>query len=536
MGHSIASVIVLSSSSSSSSLRVTNPIWRVLPAILFACHPVHVENIVYCVGFADTLSTIFMAGAFMCCSRSSSPQRLWTTTLCILSALSKESGFVSFALVFLVRFLRSPTRIRNYMWELLSLIAAPIVRFWYVGGAPVNFAYADVPYIYEPSSGVRGLSYLHVHSIYGRLLLLPWNMSWDYSFDAVPLVRDLSDLRILGSLTTYLAVIAVGWICVRIPSRSGVTAFALFILPFIPASSLFLAVGTVVGERLLYPVTFGLAAVLGVVMSTRSPPRWVTLIFIFLVPVYAYLADARMRIWSSKFSLYATDALAWPRSCKTLHQYGAVLMNDASHGGVDAALPVLAQSLSVFDDNALTDYLVSQILLEKGDLSGAISVHNKIANGHGIGFTDFSRFMFLVDAGYALVAEGRVGNQYPINLIEEGLEIYGWVPHARNAAAVAYLRMGNWTAAIGHLEVAISVENFASPKSEILWNNLAVAYLMEGDKRLGAECLTRAIQMGLGSGGSSNHHPVVVHNVNWINGNLSPEEQPKVELFYTRLT
>ena len=481
-----------------------------LAACLFASHPVHVENLAYIVGFADSLSTVFLALA-LCTYKHIS----WSMCMCLLSCLSKESGFVSFPLVFLARFLTGHSLIPSF----IATVAAPIVRYLYVGGSPVNFAYADVPYIYEPSAFVRGLSYLHVHSIYARLLVLPWNMSWDYSFDAVPVVNCISDFRLLGALSTYLAVSALGWYATA--STGSMIGFAVFTCSFVPASSLFLAVGTVVGERLLYPVSFGLAVLLA---QVEAPSRKFLLLLTALLPVYLVLFHGRVGVWSSKFLLYQTDALAWPRSCKTLHQYGAVLVNHPTLRDDQVVLEILNKSLSVFDDNALTDYLISQIFLESGRVADAVAVHEKIANGHGIGFTDFSRFMFLVDAGYALIANGNL-SMYPVSIIEEGLEIYPYVPHAHNAAGIACMHSGRMEQAFLHLAKA---NEYSSHRNPVVWNNLAVWYFGVGSDGAAKECLDQAVRVGGG------HHVGIMENLGRVKEGKF--ENLTLELFYERMT
>lgn len=523
VGHTVACLVLLRIARHSLFSRVPT-VWRFVVCMLFAAHPVHVENIVYCVGFADSLSTIFLGLAFL--GAVSSTNRLAVCCLCTLSALSKESGFVSYLLVFSVDFLRFPKFPRRYLPQLLVAVAAPLLRFWYVGGSPVNFAYVDVPYIYERSAFVRGLSYLHAHSVYARLSVFPWNMSWDYSFDAVPLVRSVLDLRMLGSVATYSGVSAIFWSAFKNFDLLHVLTVGMFILPFVPASSLFIAVGTVVGERLLYPVTFGLALLL--IVSEFS--KIIKVGFYIILPVYCVLAYQRVSVWSSKFSLYSTDAVAWPRSCKTLHQYGAMLLNSDK----ESALAVLERSLEIFDDNALTDYLISQIFIEKKDFIAAIGVHNKIANGHGIGFTDFSRFMFLVDAGYVLIASGDI-SQYPVNLIEEGLEIYGWVLHARNALGVAYLHLSRLEEAIDHLEFASHIcvvdRRLSSTNCEIVYSNLAVAYAVHGDRATAGNALQEAL--ALAEAGNRSAQEVTQHNYKWF---LGETEYPRTEIFYERFT
>ena len=508
IGHVVATFLLLRVSR-----YVNGEYMSIWGGMLFACHPIHCENLAYIVGFADCLSTIFMACAILCLKR-----RFVCLGLCLLSSLSKESGFVCFPLCFL---LNAMSGNRGLLFWGLCTILAPLVRFWYVGGSPVNFAYVDVPYIYEPDWWKRGLSYLHVHSVYLRLLFFPWNQSWDYSFNAVPIVESLVDLRMLGPVCAYLLVSALVWW-----SRRRIGPFVgtcLGIFSFVPSSSLFLAVGTVVGERLLYPVTFGVA----IVCSACSPRKWT---ISFFIACYMYLFNARLTVWSSKFSLYETDALAWPRSCKTLHQYGAVAAG--VHSG-EHVLRILNESLSIFDDNALTDYLISQILLEKKEWKNAIQIHNKIANGHGIGFTDFSRFMFLVDAGFALIAQEcdkYVFNAisadllvYAARIVEEGLEIFPYVAYAHNALGVAYAHIGDLNLAKSHLDFALSL----NVSNSLVWNNLAVVYTRMNLTEIAHECAERS-NLGVSHVWTAGD---AQESAKLAAGNLG-----KLELFYDRMT
>lgn len=58
------------------------------------------------------------------------------------------------------------------------------------------------PIAYEPSRAVRILSIGHLHARYAALLLAPWQLSADYSFDCIPLVRSVADPR--NTLTVVL--------------------------------------------------------------------------------------------------------------------------------------------------------------------------------------------------------------------------------------------------------------------------------------------------------------------------------------------
>lgn len=88
------------------------------------------------------------------------------------------------------------------------------------------------PIAYEPSRAVRALSVGHLHARYAALLLAPWHLSADYSYDCIPLLRSLSDPRNMLTLALYGALAAV----VAAGARPAAHAVAAALGPA-PASS-----------------------------------------------------------------------------------------------------------------------------------------------------------------------------------------------------------------------------------------------------------------------------------------------------------
>ncbi|KAF4725468.1 Protein O-mannosyl-transferase tmtc4 [Perkinsus olseni] len=402
------------------------PFWSAVVALLFAVHPVHVENIVYVVGQADSLACLLGCLALLSVT-SSLP---FAVVLAVLSAFAKESGFTFLPLIIVVLLLSNePRKYTRSIVVALATFSLVVFRWLLVGGSPVNFAYADVPYLYLPDAQVRGSSLMHLHFIYAKLLLLPWHQSWDYSYDAIPAVRSLDDHRLLGPLAIYALLTALLAIFLRDRCRTGLLGLGILVITFVPASNVLIVVGTVIGERLLYIPSVG-AMLLLVRAGSRFRP-WGFLVLVALSIIYSYLFVGRLRLWQTRAQLYEADALAWGRSCKTLHQYGTVLH---SKGDLEGARQMYEASLGIFDDNAVTDYSIAQIHLQRGELWRAHTRMVKISNGHGIGFDDTSRFAFLVDAGYTLAALGDCAAGMP--LLREGLGIVRHVPHALNALAI----------------------------------------------------------------------------------------------------
>lgn len=74
---------------------------------------------------------------------------------------------------------------------------------------PGMMVQVENPIAYEPSRAVRILSIGHLHARYAALLLAPWQLSADYSFDCIPLVRTVADPRNALTMVLYGALAAL---------------------------------------------------------------------------------------------------------------------------------------------------------------------------------------------------------------------------------------------------------------------------------------------------------------------------------------
>ena len=148
--------------------------------------------------------------------------------------------------------------------------------------------------------------------MYVRQLVLPFQLSCDWSYKAFPLLESWHDPRLLLPLTMYavvLFVIVVAWQSVQSSSSSSssssesisdnnsgstekrrndegeeastrqrqrrqdgvsvvVATLGLGVLPFVPSSNLLFPVATVLGERLLYLPSMGFVILLAMLINS----------------------------------------------------------------------------------------------------------------------------------------------------------------------------------------------------------------------------------------------------------------------------
>jgi tetratricopeptide (TPR) repeat protein len=311
----------------------------------------------------------------------------------------------------------------------------------------------------------------------------------------------------------FQMLLAIGWI----------------LITFLPASNLFFTVGTVVGERLLFIPSVGWAAIVPYLVANASPSgrsgRW--LCAGGLLVFYIWNSGHRTWMWRSRVTLFGGDARNFTRSAKTLHQFATTLHRT---GHLEEARGLYEASLAVFDDNALTDYCIAQIDLERNKFESAYDRFVKIANGHGIGFGGFNRFLLLVDFGFACVALGRHDQAVP--LLEEGLGLNLDVPHGLNALAVAYAHLGQPNKAIDSLTTGLKYD----PTNVWLFNNLAAMALIVGNLELAVGAVNRAIELCSDTFGAI--HTKIARNAEIVQTLLKGESvtgSPEIELFFHRM-
>mmetsp|Transcript_75277 Transcript_75277/g.243708 ORF Transcript_75277/g.243708 Transcript_75277/m.243708 type:complete len:732 (-) Transcript_75277:154-2349(-) len=508
-------------------LGVTRP-WALLGAALFAAHPIHIENIVYLVGRADALATLFsllVALIYLRRTLCRTPSLPWYMYLVLIlltatAGLCKEPGFtILFFLACAEVVLRS--RWRHFFGLLLSFASVGAVRIWYVGGAEAGFGYVDTPIKYMDSRLTRTLSYLYQHAYYAKILVLPWHQSWDYSYDSLPMLHTFEDVRMMAIISAYLSIAALAALGLRLCARAPVLilGLGLTIIPFIPASNLFFLVGTTIGERLLYPCTVGwslMVASVGSRSSRRSPLRGVIWgAFALLLCVYLWNSHVRMGHWTSTTKLFLTDAEHWSRSVKVVHSKASELQaKDDLHG----ALEYYLKSLAIFDDQAITDYCIARIYINLGRFDEARQRFDKILNGHGIGFHDGNDFLWMTDLGYLLVATGSV--EGGIHYLKEGLQRFAYSCYGWNALGVAQLRMGQHEQAVQSFMQGLQCD----PDSASIWSNIAVAFA----QRQQVPELTEAMQKALAL---TPQRPAVAWNMRIFTGQGLPGETPQLDLY-----
>jgi hypothetical protein len=120
-----------------------------------------------------------------------------------------------------------------------------------------------------PSLKQRTLAYAQYHFWYFWKLLFPSHLCFDYGYKCVRDVECFADPMNLLPLSLY---VSLGWYTWRSISRVRVATLmclAMMVIPIIPALNIFLSVGTLLAERLLFIPSTGFCMLVGQLLAVN---------------------------------------------------------------------------------------------------------------------------------------------------------------------------------------------------------------------------------------------------------------------------
>jgi hypothetical protein len=252
-----------------------------LAAGLFAIHPIHLDAIAPVVGRAELLAALALTGGtalWVRIRRESElrPGPLLALAACLtLGAFSKETALAAVPLlaaveIFVVgRGAKGRTLLAAISVVLLVVVAYLIARVVVLGallptGGP-SFTVVANPLVNE-SLGVRLLTAASILGTYLRIFAWPANLSPDYSYDSLPVMRSAAEPSVWLALALLAALVTLAIACIR--RRPAVTVAAVaFLAPYSIIANAVFPIGTMLAERLFYLPSVGLVWLIGLAVT-----------------------------------------------------------------------------------------------------------------------------------------------------------------------------------------------------------------------------------------------------------------------------
>lgn len=386
-------------------------------ALLFAAHPVHTEAVVSVVGRAELLATLMVLAAWLW------RHRPWPAAgLFGLALLSKENAIVLPALLAVEDFFARgpagrPRLAEALRWARLHAPFFAVAAIWALLRlmVVVDPETVEGPFLGAPAAH-RVLTAVSVLGRYLWLMIVPLNLSADYSYDQIPRVTSIADAGFLAGLLVTLSGAALALGC-----RRRLPAFAaglcVFFVALLPVSNLPFGIGVIMAERLLYLPSFGLCLAAGVALAAglralsalkEASERRLALaaLSVVLVPCAAFGARsaARTADWYDQLTLFEATARTSPRSALAQVNLGSVYQ---ALGRTAEAEQAYRRSIVIAPDRPGPHYNLATLLEAQGRSDEAIAAYQEAVR------IDPGDVRALNNLGRALVGAGRSTEAIP---------------------------------------------------------------------------------------------------------------------------
>ncbi|MEK6616201.1 MAG: tetratricopeptide repeat protein, partial [Bacteroidota bacterium] len=329
-----------------------------IASLLFIAHPLHVEVVANIKSRDEIVCFLFVICSFLFVFRfleRGQKKFLWLGVLTyFLSLLSKETSITFLALLPLaLHFFSSASIRKNISVTAFFLVVAVVYLF--IRHSVLQGAMADdgISIADNVIAGAKTFSThvgtaFYILGLYVKQLLFPHPLSYDYSFNHIPIVS-LGNIFSIISLVFYIAIGSYAAIVLlksfkknteyRIQNtESKILSFGVlfFLIPIFLFSNLVLIIGTSMGDRLMYFPSLGFCIVVAVLLikllkietiDLNSLTSTVKFIPVFIiVTLFGYKTYSRNADWKDNYTLYSHDVTIVPNSVKAHYYLGLELV------------------------------------------------------------------------------------------------------------------------------------------------------------------------------------------------------------------
>jgi Tfp pilus assembly protein PilF len=378
-----------------------NSYYPFIIVLLFLLHPIHTEVVANIKSQDELLSGLFILFAlnyFIRWTNANDKKLLAISCILFLAALFSKESSIAYILIFpVLLWLLFNTSILNSFKKAspLFLMGALFLGFRFI-------ALQDVVQGYETSARENILyaasSFNEVWATKFEILyhyftktLIPTSLSWDYSFNQIPVVN-FSSYRPIVSILLF---VLCAFVSMKNLKRNQEIAFGIFwfFILLAPTCNMFIMNGTTFGERFLFMPVVGavlIAVVLGNIYlrldSAQSPfkaSKNFTIGFVIVGSIFLLQSVSRAADWKDNLTLFQSGVISSPNSARTNVALATEYMNKAEkemvpqtrNSLVDSALVYFYKTVQI--DTAFSDawYKLGLIHAIKSDNNKAVEYY-----------------------------------------------------------------------------------------------------------------------------------------------------------------
>ncbi|MFI5164427.1 MAG: tetratricopeptide repeat protein [Bacteroidia bacterium] len=326
-----------------------NPVFSFIVTLLFLAHPVHTEVVANIKSRDEILAFLnLIIGTFFLLLAYKNPKTNFKLLVlsCVffyLALLSKESAMTGLLIAPLAIFFTSNLTIKQSLLKTipfaLMILLFQFHKFEVLGSLSGEIPKDIVNYPYT-EAGAKLPSTFLIFLWCIKLVLLPYPLSYDYSYNQIPAGSFSSGLVLLGFLlAAALAYFSFKGLLKKSPLAFGILIFCVTLAPAL--AFVFLR-GGILAERFLYAPSLGFAITITFLLvkfskvqiqsreinskSIFSEMKFAAPIIILFL-LYSFKTISRNPVWHDNMTLFSTDVISSPNSCQVRRHLGSEFIN-----------------------------------------------------------------------------------------------------------------------------------------------------------------------------------------------------------------
>ena len=348
----------------------TQPIIAFLAAILFTIHPIHTEVVANVKSRDEIMSLLFMCLTFIFAFKYQEQKKWWQLLVGLLSFflafLSKEYAIT---LVFLLPFSFYLFKDYTIKKSILSFLPFSIVVFVYlyirlkiaiitaVGEDSASMSFEEImksikntgsssekeilnnPYFYA-TQDQKLATEIATSLNYIKLLLFPFPLSADYSYNTIP-YKDFGNVWVYISMLVHTALITLIGYFGFIKKNFKVLSFAIafYMVHLLLVNNIIFDIGATMGERLIFHSSVGFSIVVAFfmykAMEKIQPVATGRIALIAVVSVitiiFGFTTINRNADWKNDDTLFSADIKTTPNSILVNANVAAAIISKADY-------------------------------------------------------------------------------------------------------------------------------------------------------------------------------------------------------------
>ena len=298
------------------------PLAAFFTALIFIVHPLHTEVVANIKSRDEILSMLFLGLtlilAFSYTETKKRSELILACTCYLLALLSKEYGVMFIVLLpltfYMFKSYNPRQSIQASLIYLVPFVIYLMMRFSSVKPAAESTA-GDImnnPYAYA-TVGEKMATEVAVLLNYIKLLLVPYPLTSDYTYNQVPYVN-------FGNIRFWLSLIVHGgllYYMVQLLRKRHVMGYAIafYFIFLVLVCNIFVNIGAPMGERLVYHSSLGFAMVLGYLLAQAygkikpavAATAAIGCVLAVVVVISGFITINRNRDWQSNAVLFLKD-------------------------------------------------------------------------------------------------------------------------------------------------------------------------------------------------------------------------------------